>query len=120
MSEQYRSAAQQRILKVLLILDDHEVDGLAPQQIADSLGIKPSQVTHDLANLHLAGLAEQMESKRWRLTPRIPQIAVAMLGNLDRKQRKLAEIEQRYTRLSAPACAEHADRCGHAQAEERT
>ncbi len=99
MSEQYRSAPQQRILKVLLILGGHEVDGLAPQQIADSLNIKPSQVTHDLANLALAGLAEQLlETKRWRLTPKVPQIAMAMLNNLNQKQRKLSEIEQRYTR----------------------
>jgi len=97
--ERYRSASQLRILKMLLLLGGHEVDGLAPSQIAKSLQIAPGEVTHDTANLRLAGLAEQIiETGRWRLTPRVPQIAMAMLRELERRGNFLDETKQRYTR----------------------
>ncbi len=97
--ERYRSASQQRILKMLLLLGGHEVEGLAPSQIGQSLQIAASVVTHDLANLRLAGVAEQIpETGRWRLSPRVPQIAVAMLNSLDQRTGRLADIRQRYTR----------------------
>lgn len=97
--ERYRSESQQRILRVLFALAGHEVNGLAPGEIAKGLSISPSQVTHDLANLKIAGAAEEIpELKRWRLTPRIPQIAVAMLTRLDRDAKRLEEVRQRFTR----------------------
>ena len=99
MSEQYRNEAQQRILRVILCLAGHEVSGLAPGDIATALELNPSKVTRDLANLSLAGVAERIvETGRWRLGPRVPQIAVAMLNSLDRSQSKLDEIRQRFTR----------------------
>lgn len=97
--DRYRSNGQQRVLRVLVFLGGHEVKGLAPGEIAKSLDISPSQVTHDLANLRIAGLAEQLpDSDRWRLAPRLPQIALAMLNGMDRAQSKLDEVRQRYTR----------------------
>lgn len=94
----YTNAAQQRILQVLLVLAGHEIDGLAPGQIATAVKTSASNVTRDLANLKEAGLAEQLESTRWRLTPRVPQIAVAMLAALDRARSRVDEVTQRYTR----------------------
>lgn len=97
--ERYRSESQQRIIRVLLYLGGHEVDGLAPGEIAKGLNIAPGQVTHDLANLRIAGVAETIgDSGRWRLTPRVPQIATAMLNGVGRAQKKIDEINQRYTR----------------------
>lgn len=99
MSEKYRSNAQQRILKILIFLAGHEVDGLAPGEISKGLVIAPSHVTHDLANLRIAGLAEEVEGGgRWRLSPKLPQIGVAMLNGYDRAKSKLDEVGQRYTR----------------------
>tara|TARA_R110002096_G_scaffold172484_8_gene346201 strand:+ start:2689 stop:3000 length:312 start_codon:yes stop_codon:yes gene_type:complete len=95
----YESAQVQRVLKVLLLLGGHELKGLAPGEIAKSLTIPNADITRALNNLMYGGLAEQIgDSGRWRLTTRIPQIAVAMLNNLDRAESKLAETRQRYTR----------------------
>jgi DNA-binding IclR family transcriptional regulator len=95
----YTCASQQRILRVLILLGGHEVNGLAPAEIAHSLDITQPNTIRDLENLRIAGLAEKIaDSGRWRLSPRLPQIAVAMLANIDRSQRKLEEVRQRYTR----------------------
>lgn len=95
----YHSNSQQRILKVMLALAGHEVSGLAPGEIAKGLHITPSNVTHDLDNLCIAGLAEEIdESGRWRLTPKLSQIGLAMLDSADKAQRKIDEVKQRYTR----------------------
>jgi DNA-binding IclR family transcriptional regulator len=97
--ERYRSASQQRILRVLLALAGNEVNGLAPGELARGLQIGANQVTHDLRNLRIAGLAEEIpDLKRWRLSPRIPQIAVAMLHGIDRTEQRLTDTRQRYTR----------------------
>ena len=97
--ERYHSNSQQRILKVMLALAGHEVTGLAPGEIARGLHITPSNVTRDLANLRMSGLAEQMtESDRWRLTPKLSQIGLSMLDGVDKAQRKVDEVKQRYTR----------------------
>lgn len=98
MAENYINGAQQRVLQALLVLAGHEIDGLAPGQIASALGTSASNTTRDLSNLKEAGLAESLESGRWRLTPRIPQIAVAMLNALDRASSRVDEVKQRYTR----------------------
>lgn len=99
MTDRYISKSQQRILKILVFLGGHEVNGLAPGEISKSLDILPANVTHDLANLRHAGLAEQVpDTNRWRLGPRVPQIALAMLNGYNRAKSKLEEVEQRYTR----------------------
>lgn len=94
----YTNAAQQRILQVLLALGGHEVNGLAPSQIAGLVETSASNITRDLANLREAGLAEPLESGRWRLTPKLPQIAVRLFNNLESARQRVAEVTQRYTR----------------------
>jgi DNA-binding IclR family transcriptional regulator len=99
MTDAYQCASQQRILKVMLCLAGHEVLGLAPGEIAEKVQSSPSVTTRDLRNLQAAGIAERIEETgRWRLGPRVPQIAVAMLNSLDRATSKLDEVRQRYTR----------------------
>lgn len=95
--ERYLSESQQRIVKILFYLGGHEINGLAPGEIAKGLNISPSQVTHDLANLRIAGAAEVIQDAgRWRLSPRLPQIATAMLHGISRAQKKIDEVTQRY------------------------
>ena len=97
--ERYRSNAQQRILRIAVYLGGHEINGLAPGEIAKGLDISAANTTHDLANLRLAGLAEQIpDTNRWRLSQRIPQIAMAMLDGLGRAEKKVAEVRNRFTR----------------------
>lgn len=97
--DKYRSPAQQRVLQILVALAGHEVNGLAPGEVAAAVKTSPSNATRGLANLYLAGLAEQIhDSGRWRLTPRIPQIGLAMLDGVSRAQSKVDEVKQRYSR----------------------
>lgn len=95
----YINAAQQRLLKAVLLLAGNELNGLAPSDLAKALDTNPSNVTRDLANLKEAGLAEQIvETGRWRLGPKVVQIAVDFFTNLERSQSRVDEIRQRYTR----------------------
>ncbi len=83
----------------MMLLAGHELKGLAPGEIAKSLSLPAADITRALHNLMYAGIAEQLQdSSRWRLTTKVPQVAIAMLNNLDRAQIKLDETRQRYTR----------------------
>lgn len=96
----YTNEAQQRILRTLVLLAGNEFLGLAPSQIAKSIGTNPSNVTRDLANLKTAGLAEEMDGLgTWRLGPKVVQIALAFSEQSSRMGERVAEIQNRYTRL---------------------
>jgi DNA-binding IclR family transcriptional regulator len=95
----YINNAQQRLLRTVLLLAGNELAGLAPSDLAKALDTNPSNVTRDLANLKEAGLAEQLpDTGRWRLGPKIVQVAVDFQLNLERSQSRVDEIRQRYTR----------------------
>jgi DNA-binding MarR family transcriptional regulator len=95
----YHCEAQQRVLKVLMGLFGHEIDGLSPSQMAKGLGIKPAQITRDLWNLEAAGLVERLPgSDRARISPRLGSKALATLAAFDQAQKQLTDLQQRYTR----------------------
>lgn len=95
----YEVSSQQRLIRVLLALGGHEVNGRGCAEIARALNLTTVNVYRDLANLAIAGVAEKVpDTGQWRLSPRIPQIAVAMLNGIDRVERKTSEVRQRYTR----------------------
>ncbi|HET8898768.1 MAG TPA: helix-turn-helix domain-containing protein [Rhodanobacteraceae bacterium] len=95
----YINAAQQRILKMLQRLAGHEIEGIAPAELATALRTSKSNVTRDLANLAEAGLAESMEpTGRWRLTPRVVQISLAAANAFSRAEDRLTEARSRFTR----------------------
>lgn len=97
--ERYEVESQQRILRVMLALSGYEVTGLAPGELAKGLELPGAQITKDLANLRIAGIAEEIVGTgRWRLTPRLIQIGVAMQLAVEQAERKLEEMKQRYTR----------------------
>lgn len=99
MKESYRNDAQQRLLKVILLLAGNEFSGLAPSDLAKALDTNPSNITRDLANLKEAGLAEQLaDTGRWRLGPKLVQIALAFSEHMARSTARVNEIQQRYTR----------------------
>ncbi|MEY2689203.1 MAG: hypothetical protein RL375_3401 [Pseudomonadota bacterium] len=102
----YVSDAQQRILGLVQTLAGHELEGLAPGDIAKLNTCSPSQVTRDLANLKHFGWAEQIAATgRWRLGPDIVRIASRHMAALDRADRRLAEIKSRFgsSELDQPA-----------------
>lgn len=101
----YVCEAQQRVLFVMLALAGHEVDGVSLTEIAVALanrtgktkGGQKNNVFRDLHNLKEAGLAEQLpDSERWRLAPRLVQIATSHQRYLDRAAARLDETRQRY------------------------
>ncbi|HJW23773.1 MAG TPA: IclR family transcriptional regulator [Rhodocyclaceae bacterium] len=98
-TQRYRNEAQQRILKVMLLLAGNEFNGLAPSDLAKAVDTNPSNITRDLANLQEAGLAEPLaDTGRWRLGPKVVHIAVAFSRQLDRARIRLDEVTNRYTR----------------------
>lgn len=100
MSErEYRNEAQERGYRVLLALAGNEFLGLLPSEVAKRVDASPSLITRDLRVLKASGLAEQIqETGRWRLAPKLVQIAVAFQMHLDGTRRRMDEINQRYTR----------------------
>lgn len=99
--------AQQRILAVLMALAGRETDGISMTEIATALEMRAGKspksqrnnVHRDLQNLRHAGLAEQLpDSDRWRLAPRVVQIASAYQRYIDRAAQRLDEVRQRYGR----------------------
>lgn len=95
----YDSISQQRILKTMLCLFGHEIEGLAPGQIAKIVNTQPSNVTRDLHNLIEAGIAEKLSHNgNARISPRMGQRALAILANIDDSARKVEEARNRYTR----------------------
>ena len=95
----YSNASQQRILKVTLALFADVVQGVSNAAIAKATGATASNVTRDLENLRIAGLAERDETTGlWRLTPRLPQQAVKVYSAIDRHAAQVEQARNRFTR----------------------
>lgn len=95
----YTNSSQQRILKVVMVMFGHEIDGLSPGQLAKLAGIKPSDATRDLDNLMQAGFVEKVpQGNAYRITPRVGQKAMAILHTLDQATRRVEETRNRFTR----------------------
>lgn len=92
--------AQRRVIKVIVALAGNELLGVAPIELQRSIGIpNASTMLRDLEVLRDMGIAEQIpETGRWRLGPRLVQIAIAHLNQLERAEKRLGEIRQRYSR----------------------
>lgn len=96
---EYKSASQERGYRVLLLLSGNEFNGLAPGELAKSLETNPGNITRDLRVLRAVGLAEETPGTgRWRLGPKLIQIANAFKTHMAEVARRAEEIDQRYTR----------------------
>ena len=95
----YTSSCQQRILKVLLAMFGHEIDGLAPGQIAKLAEITPQEATRDIHNLVVAGYVEQVpHNGQYRVSPMLGRKALAILHTIERAAQRVEETRNRYTR----------------------
>lgn len=96
-ADKYLNVAQQRILGLIDSLAGHELEGLAPSDIVKLQKCDPAQVTRDLANLKHFGWGEQIQSTgRWRLAPGVVRIATRYLTGIDRAERRVSELKQRF------------------------
>lgn len=93
MSADHTNAAQQRVIKLILAMFGDVVHGHLPGQLAEMTGASPSQMTRDLANLVIAGVAERDDEGRYRLNARLPQQAVKVYAALGRAEARLAEVK---------------------------
>lgn len=94
----YSCASQQRLLKVLMCLFGHEIEGLAPGQVAHLAGVTAANATRDLWNLEEAGLVERLpQGDKVRISPALGRKALAVLHTFDRAQRNLTDLTNRYT-----------------------
>ncbi|TCS38501.1 hypothetical protein EDC30_102240 [Paucimonas lemoignei] len=100
MSEaKYTNDAQQRLLKVVMLLGEDVVTGLTTTQIAKEIGVPASYITRDMENLKTAGWAfQQEETGRWLLGAKAGALGVKVMASIDRAERKISEIRNRYTR----------------------
>lgn len=97
MAGKYTSASQQRLLKLVLALFGDVVQGFQPGDLASAVGCPGAAVTRDLDNLLTAGLVEYVEeTRRYRLTPRLPQQAIKVWTAIDRAERDLQEAKSRF------------------------
>lgn len=95
----YTNSSQQRILKVVLTMFGHEIDGLAPGQLSKLACITPGEATRDLDNLMQAGFVEKVpQGNAYRITPMVGQKAMAILHTLDHAARRVEETRNRFTR----------------------
>ena len=90
-SPKYVNGAQQRLLKLILALFGDVVHGYTPGQLCEAIGASAHQMTRDLANLVIAGLADKGDDGRYRLTARLPQQAVKVYAALGRAETRLNE-----------------------------
>lgn len=101
MSADYTNDAQQRLIKVILLMFGHVVHGLPPSAIAREVGCSAAVMTRDLANLRAAGIADKDEATgHWRLTHRLPQQAIKVWSDIDRAESRLREARNRFARSS--------------------
>lgn len=99
MSAAYTNDAQQRLLKVVMLLGEDVITGIAPAQIAKALNVPASYITRDLDNLKTAGWAIQQEDTgRWLLGAKAGALGVKVMASIDRADRKVTEARNRFTR----------------------
>jgi DNA-binding IclR family transcriptional regulator len=91
-------SAQTRILVVIEALSGHEVFGARLKDIAAAVGIGEHTALRDLQALAVAGWAEQMPDKKWRLAARPIQCFLNFQHGLNEASQRVAEVRQNYTR----------------------
>jgi DNA-binding IclR family transcriptional regulator len=84
----------------LFRLAGHEVEGLRPGEIARATGFNPATVTRDLRAMRAQGVVENVPGMedRWRLGPKLIQVAMSHMQGLERTSGRLNEVKQRYSR----------------------
>lgn len=89
-----------RIMSIVIALSGHEVHGLRNGELVEATGANRGTISRDLDELQRIGIAEEIPNLpgRWRLGPKIIQIARAHTEGMARVRAAVTEIDQRYTR----------------------
>lgn len=90
-------SAQRRSYKIILLLAGHEFDGMANADVASALNANQATTLRDLQVMQDVGLAEQIEQTgRWRLGPKLVQIALRYQVQMGRAEDRLNETRRRF------------------------
>ena len=84
-----------RLLKVLKALKGQAITGLSNKEIADTLGLSPTDVSRDLEDLIEEGLAIKLDNGRFAHCVQMIQIAQAYATQIARIQGQITEMNQR-------------------------
>lgn len=84
-----------KVLRVLIALRGHALNGLSNGELAKALGEQPSTINRCLNTLIEAGLAVKLDSGRYAHSVMLLQIATAYANEMDRAQSKISELTQR-------------------------
>lgn len=90
----------ERAKAVIEALAGHNFDGLRNQQVAEAVQQSPPTTLRDLQALEALGWAERIPSKdeRWRLSPRLVQLAIAHHAETARIAQRVDDFTNRYSR----------------------
>lgn len=90
-----------RAKAVIEALAGQNFDGLRNQQVADAVRQSAPTTLRDLQALEAIGWAERIPGKdeRWRLSPRLIQLAIAHQNEVSREEQRLADFSNRYSRI---------------------
>jgi DNA-binding IclR family transcriptional regulator len=86
-----------KVLKALQVLAGHEVQGLAPSELAQRMGVPPSWVSQVMPALEAEHWVERIaETGRWRLGVAPMQIGLTAAQHLQRATHELAGLTNRF------------------------
>lgn len=89
-----------RATHILMTLAGNNHNGLPNSAIAEAIGSSDATTLRTLERLAEAGLVERVpgDEKRWHMTPKLVQIAVAHHAEVAREEQRLTDFSNRYTR----------------------
>lgn len=88
-----------RVLKVFKALEAHPIIGLSNKELADGLGLTPTQVSRDLDDLIAEGLAVRLDNGNFAYSVKTLQIAERFRQQHERLVAKLEETTERVNRF---------------------
>lgn len=96
------SASLDRSWKLLFALQGHVIDGVLLTELAQAVGQSAPTTLRDLEALAANGIVARIPGmdKRWHLTPRLVQVAVAHQAEIGRAEQRLEDIVNRYSRTN--------------------
>lgn len=88
--------------RLMFALAGHSYRGLRLKQVAKLVDESSPTTLRGLERMREDGLAEQLqdESKAWRLTPRLIQLAFKHMKELEREDQHFSDFQSRYSRIS--------------------
>ena len=84
-----------RVLKVFKALEAHPIIDLSNKELADGLGLTPTQVSRDLDDLIAEGLAVRLDNGNFAYSVKTLQIAERFRQQQERLAARLKEIQDR-------------------------